>query len=278
MIYTNHQLLERFHKSREEMLGKSDAELWPPDMAQQLREHDLTVLAADSMVTFEEQVPAPDGTMQYWLAFKFPLLQPDGTKILAGISLDITERKFYERQMAEYQLQLEKMVERLEEMATTDAMTGLKNKGAFETRVREEWDRARRYHLPLTLLSLDVDRFKQYNDSFGHPAGDEVLKQVAEIMRSQARPSDFVARTGGEEFSVILANTSADGAFIVAERLRRAIEHAAWAQRGITASIGLACAQPDFEDVTSLIECADRALYHAKQTGRNRVTRGASCR
>ena len=277
MIYVNRPMLERFDKSAAQMLGQSDADLWPEEVAASLRAHDLTVLSGDSVVTVEENVPTPDGASTDWLSFKFPLREPDGSTLLAGMAIDITERKFYERQSQNYQRQLEAMVSRLEEIAVTDSMTGLKNKGAFETRIREEWQRSQRYELPLTLLSLDVDHFKQYNDSFGHPSGDEVLKQVAEILNSQARPSDFAARTGGEEFSLILTNTDSDGAFIVAERLRRAIESASWPQRSVTASIGIASVTPQLADVTRLIECADRALYDAKQKGRNRVSRDGSC-
>ncbi len=120
-----------------------------------------------------------------------------------------------------------------------------------------------------------MDKFKQFNDTFGHPAGDGALKQVAQILQSQARlsgvdrSSDLVARYGGEEFVVVLPQTDAAGARKVAERLRRAVEKADWKERAITVSIGIATIQAATADTSELISEADKALYEAKQQGRN---------
>ena len=272
MVFVNEPFLKQFNLCREEVIGKADAELWPPEVAQELRQHDLQILESNCATTIEETVPTPDGLTHFWLSFKFPL-EAAGQCFVAGVAIDITERKFYERQMENYQRQLEEVVAKLEEMALTDALTELKNKGAFDTRLNEEWARSKRYNLPLSLLTLDVDHFKQYNDSFGHPAGDEILKKVANILQQQARPSDFVARVGGEEFAIILTNTEIEGAYIVAERVRRAIESASWPQRSITASIGVASRNAAMEKFADLVENSDRALYKAKHAGRNRVAR-----
>src|SRR5207249_993680 len=117
------------------------------------------------------------------------------------------------------------------------------------------------------LIILDVDSFKKYNDSFGHPAGDRVLKQVAKVLVDCARESDLVARYGGEEFVAILPNTNAEGALIFAERMRFGIEHATWKHQAITVSIGVATLSGGIDSGTKLLEAADRALYASKAAG-----------
>jgi diguanylate cyclase (GGDEF)-like protein/PAS domain S-box-containing protein len=160
----------------------------------------------------------------------------------------------------------------LEALATTDGLTGIKNRRTFEQRLEEEFARARRYNTPLSVLLLDVDKFKQYNDSFGHPAGDEVLKKVASILADGVRGTDFVARYGGEEFALILPNTEAPGAMILAERLRQRIEEAPWTHRSVTASMGVCTFRADMKNRAEMTAGADAALYASKEAGRNRVT------
>ncbi|HEX4932363.1 MAG TPA: GGDEF domain-containing protein, partial [Gemmatimonadaceae bacterium] len=161
---------------------------------------------------------------------------------------------------------------RLAALASHDALTGLKNRRAFEERMVEELARIRRTRQPVTLLLLDIDHFKLFNDSFGHPRGDEVLRDVARLLSRTIRDTDVAARYGGEEFAIILPNTDAEGAHEMGERLRRAIEEAPWAERAITISVGAATAVTQGANLTELLEQADRALYRSKQGGRNRVT------
>ena len=153
----------------------------------------------------------------------------------------------------------------------TDALTRIGNRAAFDLRLNEEIYRAHRYGTALSLMLLDVDHFKSYNDSFGHPAGDAVLQQVAQVLRSRARPSDFVARYGGEEFAVVLTTTDRSGAQKVAEAMRAGIEQAEFPQRRITVSIGVATLREGVADRAALVKAADTALYAAKHDGRNRV-------
>ena len=125
---------------------------------------------------------------------------------------------------------------------------------------------------PLSLILMDVDRFKQYNDTFGHPAGDEVLRGVSSTLRAYVREHDLVARFGGEEFVVLLPSTDADTAVAVAERLRAAIASRPWPLGNVTASFGVATADPSHPvSPASLLEQADQALYRAKRAGRDRV-------
>jgi len=161
--------------------------------------------------------------------------------------------------------------ERLEGLAATDGMTGLANHRKFQERVRQEIAHLGAGARPCALLLMDVDHFKQYNDAFGHPAGDEVLKNVAHVAKESVRPSDLVARYGGEEFAVILPGTETEFATMVAERIRRHIETHQFANRAITVSIGASVASDPHISPETWIAAADTALYNAKHAGRNRV-------
>jgi len=165
---------------------------------------------------------------------------------------------------------------RLESLARTDGLTGLLNHRSFHEQVESQVERSRRYGNPLSLILLDIDSFKAYNDTFGHPAGDSILRSVAEILQNTTRSVDLIARYGGEEFAVILPETSETNATAAAERFRLAIESFDWQQRKITASFGVTTmCSPSF-NANFLIASADRALYHSKETGRNRVTHSAN--
>jgi diguanylate cyclase (GGDEF)-like protein len=118
---------------------------------------------------------------------------------------------------------------------------------------------------------VDVDKFKHYNDSFGHPAGDEVLKTVGRLLNVNARDTDMAARFGGEEFAILLPHTDSQGALTVAERFRAAVEAGPWPQSAVTASFGVCTVLPGMRDPSELVDGADKALYAAKSGGRNRV-------
>lgn len=185
---------------------------------------------------------------------------------------DITQRKLDEQKIREQQAKLEEANVKLEALATLDGLTGLKNRRTFQERLADEVHRAQRYQIALSLLILDVDHFKQFNDTFGHPAGDEVLKSVAKLLRLAVRDTDFVARYGGEEFVVLMPYTDKDAAMKLAERLRGAIATAPWPKRAVTASFGVASLAGDCATETELLSQADKALYHSKRAGRNRVS------
>lgn len=161
---------------------------------------------------------------------------------------------------------------RLAELATIDELTQLKNRRRFNEDLEHHVALSCRGGMPLSLILLDVDRFKQYNDIYGHPAGDEALRGVSASLRTFVREHDMVARFGGEEFVVLLPSTDADTALVVAERLRAEIAARTWPFGAVTASFGVATAHPaDAESVSTLVESADQALYHAKRAGHNRV-------
>jgi diguanylate cyclase (GGDEF)-like protein len=170
--------------------------------------------------------------------------------------------------------ELERAVIDLQHLATTDSLTQLSNRRVLLERLHEEIVRIRRNGQSLSLIMMDVDGFKRHNDSFGHAAGDEVLRRLADVLRSSARESDLVARYGGEEFAVLAPDTDKQGAIYMAERLRRALEQSAWPTGPVTASFGAATLLlSDAVDGTAetLIAEADRALYVSKMRGRNTV-------
>lgn len=165
----------------------------------------------------------------------------------------------------------------LQKLASVDSLTSVANRRHFDEILAKEWRRAARSEQTLSLLMVDVDHFKQYNDAYGHPAGDACLQQIAAAMSGQMhRASDLVARYGGEEFAVILPNSTVAGAVVVAERIRAAVENLAiphrTAEGRVTVSIGAAGLQPlPGKDQKDLIANADMALYLAKEAGRNCV-------
>ncbi len=164
----------------------------------------------------------------------------------------------------------------LERQAVTDALTGLGNRRQFDARLRDEFRRADRYRDPLALLLVDLDHFKTLNDRFGHPVGDEVLREVAGVLGGCVRGIDIVCRYGGEEFALILPNTSLPGASAVARRALLALRSLRLGQLGvdatITGSVGVAVFPAEgVRSEADLLRTADSALYEAKRTGRNRV-------
>ena len=161
-----------------------------------------------------------------------------------------------------------------EEQAFTDHLTGLANRRRFERQLEREVARTLRYGRPFCLMLLDIDRFKEVNDNYGHEAGDEAIKYLARILQEGTRGIDLAARIGGEEFAVILTETNLEGAVEVAERLRVAISGAKIPVVGrIAASIGVAECPESAQTSRDLMAAADAALYEAKRNGRDRVAR-----
>ena len=174
--------------------------------------------------------------------------------------------------LSEADRQIAQMRQTLENLSMVDALTGLKNHRAFQEQLDRELGRALRHNQPLSLLLLDVDKFKSYNDSFSHVEGDQALRIISDVVKETARASDIPARYGGKEFAIILTETDMMGAVVLGERLRQAVASADGLQRPLTASIGVATLTPNIFSVAAFIAQADRALCHAKGDGRNRVS------
>lgn len=233
----------------------------------------------------------PDGKFRSILTNTIPLKTAEGMPYAAiSANLDITERcvlqKRVERELARIgrlnselkkkQEALQSANQRLNQLATLDGLTGLHNHRHFQEMLDHFYARAEALHEPISVILLDVDHFKQYNDQFGHPAGDQVLRQVGKIVQRRTRDTDLAARYGGEEFVLILPATGKEGALRTAEKIRASLESADWPLRAVTASFGVATLRPGIEGPSALVDLADKALYESKRGGRNRVTHADS--
>jgi len=196
----------------------------------------------------------------------------DGTvNSLIGFMFDISERKKTEEKLLVMQRELE-------ELSFKDGLTNVANRRRFDQVMDAAWERARNQREPIALLMIDIDYFKQYNDRYGHLAGDDCLRRVASVLAQAAtRPNDLLARIGGEEFAMLLPGTSASGAVGVAEHCRQLLKdaqilHGPAPLGRLTASIGVGAVTPEAGDNwVSLLDRVDRRLYAAKQAGRDRM-------
>jgi diguanylate cyclase (GGDEF)-like protein len=165
--------------------------------------------------------------------------------------------------------------EQIREMATTDTLTGLYNRRQFYTMAEIELARSTRYNKPMTIMVIDLDHFKKVNDTYGHAAGDITLRNIARLCQLVLRKIDLVGRLGGEEFGVLLPETSLKDALIAAERLRETIANTTIEFKGdeiaVTASIGAAQSFGLDDTLEAILERADYALYEAKEAGRNQI-------
>lgn len=214
----------------------------------------------------EYRIQAKDGSWK-WFYDRGQVTRRDAsgyTLFVAGIVFDITERKM---EMAE--LEMENRMLAVESM--TDALTGIRNRGAILDELESRMEKASIYKSPLSIVMFDIDHFKPINDTKGHVFGDQVLKEVAKIINNEIRGLDTLGRYGGEEFLLILPNTSRKSALQVAERIRRKVAEEAFSN-DIQVTISGGAAEYKDQEMLDLIDNADKNLYASKQNGRNRIT------
>lgn len=264
---------------RDIAIGNTDMELFSPKDAMEIKKMDEKVFTTGKIQEKEEILENEYGK-RYFISIKFPVKDKNNKVIeLIGISTEITERKEHEKQveMLAVQLEIEKKYAQMNSI--TDGLTGLFNRRYFDDTLRKEFYRFKRSGVPLSLIIMDIDFFKNYNDNYGHLRGDECLKEVAATVKKFAlRVTDTAARFGGEEFIMILPNANSSGALKIAEETRKAVENLkilhekSDISKYVTISLGVATIE-DNNVLTSeeILSMADEALYLAKNSGRNKV-------
>lgn len=214
------------------------------------------------------RIMTPSGQIKWVEGSCRPLQRLDGSITWYGILLDVSDRKYMEEE-------LRSLNERLQELATIDSLTQVANRRQMELHLQQEWGRCHREQAPMTLMLLDIDYFKLYNDKYGHPQGDACLKQVADILRTHVnRPGDLVSRYGGEEFLIVLPQTDQCGASHLVEKIRQFLAQAqiphvaSLTDENVTISIGVAVIRDvaNFSSPAAAIAETDQLLYQAKQT------------
>jgi len=284
-LNVNRRCAEIVGYPKEELLGLKFSDITHPDdleadwaLVRELLEGERDTYS------LEKRYFTKDGPV-VWVNLTVSLVQkPDGSPdYFISVIEDITLRKRIEDERDELIVRLEERVRQrtaeLERLSLTDPVTGIANRRSFDRCLEAEWDRAVRTRQPLSLILVDIDFFKNMNDSAGHSAADDALRAVASCLTQVAqRSADLAARYGGDEFVLILPDTSADGALRIANRVQDLIERLAVGNPGssidsaMTVSQGVATASPDSKGTwSSLLLEADRALYRAKQTGRARI-------
>lgn len=254
IIYASKAFCRISQYSEQELIGKNHRIIRHPDMPASLYDELWNTISMDKPWAGELKNIAKDGSFYWVYAAIAPTWDDDGKKIgYTAIRQDITDKK------------------RIEELSVTDRLTGLYNRLKLDEVFTYEITQTKRYQTPLSIILLDIDHFKQVNDTYGHQTGDLVLQEIAKILRSLDRQSDTIGRWGGEEFLIILPKTNQIGAMQIGEKIRFSIESHLFSIVGKkTASFGISEFQ-NGDDQNTLVERADNALYRAKKEGRNRV-------
>jgi diguanylate cyclase (GGDEF)-like protein/PAS domain S-box-containing protein len=219
----------------------------------------------------EKQVPQDNGTEMWIEIYTYPILDLQGNVThVVEYTRDITDRKKSEEEKKQ-------LIENLNYLSTTDSLTGLRNRRALTDMLHQEIERAQRYDTDLSLILCDIDKFKPINDTYGHAAGDAALQAVSEALKTSLRKADILGRYGGDEFMIILPDTSMEGAKMLAEKVRIAVTEielpvAENKRIGLSISLGVAGCCAPADDLDTLVRLADAALYASKQGGRNKVS------
>lgn len=242
-----HTVFELFDAEKASVYDKADQELWRTGGIQEYEAKVASIGGGTATVVFHKTISR---------------MGPANDRVMVGVILDITE--------------LRRTEERLRKSAHTDDLTGLHNRKALHERLESVCQRAKRQAVPFGVLALDLDGFKAANDVFGHAAGDHVLKTIADRLRQQVRETDYVARTGGDEFIIILEGVASyENRKAIAEKIVDAVAHPITLPDGsattVGISIGVSAWTSDGTDCRHLLKAADMALYTAKETGKGRV-------
>jgi diguanylate cyclase (GGDEF)-like protein/PAS domain S-box-containing protein len=261
-LYVNSRVAKLFGDKAENIIGKKDTEILSKEVAEHFYQSDKQVFEKNQKQVIEEVTHSESGDTLHYISTKIPFHQPNKLPALIGFSSDVTE--------------LFKLKEEFRKLANTDPLTSLHNRRFFTEQAEKEYHRARRYSLSLTLFTIDIDHFKSINDKFGHPAGDKVLIEVAKQLKATLRQTDILARIGGEEFSILLPETSTQAGMVLAERIRKEQDKLIiigdWqGEIKLSVSIGVSSFLSDDESFDAMFSRSDKALYQAKNYSRNKV-------
>lgn len=270
MRFYNRKVAETFCITQHDWLHKSDHEIWPSELADEYRATDLAVLAQNGVVEAEERVTAPNGSQFYWKSYKFPFIDANGQRFLAGIAIDVTREKNLEAELETIREELSATSAELRRVTVTDALTGLPNLRGFNRWLDQCVSSASRSKRPLSMMMIDVDHFKVINDIRGHLGGDALLAELGRVLLTLVGPLDHVSRYSGEKFAILLPDTLAKEALTLAESICRAIPQQSGMLQGVTVSIGVASLALEMPGNT-LVKIADAGINRAKQAGRNRA-------
>ncbi|MEM8983434.1 MAG: GGDEF domain-containing protein [Pseudomonadota bacterium] len=247
---------------RHDLIGKTDADLLPADEAAVFNSIDRRVLATGEPNINEELLTSASSKQQHVIrTTKTMFVDDHGSAILVGIFTDLTALRAAQRE-------LETANQRLRQLALSDALTELPNRRAFEETLERAVSFGTRNNQPFAVLFFDLNGFKPINDTYGHDAGDDLLREVAARLRDLKRKEDFVARLGGDEFVMIAENSSPQDAAVIAQRLAHGIGEPVTLACGtveVGVSIGIACFPDDADQRVELMRKADLAMYHAKR-------------
>ncbi len=278
--YINSSAAANAESTVAELIGQHIWDIHPDEFWRPLRDLFDTVMVTGRPDNLEIAYPPKNS----WLEFR---VYPNADGGISVFYQDVTERVMTQRQIEEnlaelneahiqlemQQAQLQDANQKLMNLASTDGLTGLKNHKTFQEFLAEKILVADRAGIEVGVALMDVDKFKLFNDGFGHLAGDEVLKKVAATLQKCVRTPHMVARYGGEEFVIVTVGLNEDDLFELAEECRMCIEDQEWKHRDVTASFGIAMWNSDLKEKAELVQRADEALYASKENGRNRVTR-----
>ncbi len=257
-INPSHEELSGFQT--ESIRGKTPHQILRPDQARRVEENYRRCVRQRGTVAYEEELNLPKGT-RTWHTQLTPVIRNERVVQIVGSARDITERKAME--------------EELRYLSEMDSLTGIANRRKITEELEREIARAARHEHPLSILIMDIDRFKKINDEFGHDTGDAVLRAISATTEAVLRPADRLGRWGGEEFVIILPETARPGAEALAERVLEAVRQCrAIPDYEITVSIGIASLRygpDDHESIDALLSRADERMYRAKLDGRDRV-------
>ena len=259
--YVNSKVAQLFGHPVDDIVGKRDSEVIPQEFADHFWQSDKRVFSEDAKQIINEEIADNDGNIRHYISVKVPYQFSDNSRALIGFSSDVTE--------------LYELKERFKLQANTDYLTAIFNRRYFFKKANAVFKHAQQHGHSLAVIALDIDHFKLINDEYGHLVGDDVLVKLTQLIQANCLPEYIFARTGGEEFTILLPNSTAEQTIAVAEKLRRLFDGNPIMindmRLAINISLGVSVIQPHDKLFQELYARSDKALYQAKDQGRNKV-------